>query len=123
MVVIKEAKSTNVGLAVAAADIGDSAAHSDLAISVGGEGEPTAIWIKAIYGISITAGTLILYHSAAPDTTARSTSNIDLAVYLSLTGDGITEMNIGPIEENVYLSSDATLVSSANRITIDYEQV
>ena len=126
MVVIKETKAVNIAEPVEPADIGDTEGHSVLAVSIGGEGEPKAIWIKSIYGVPDTTGGVLLLHHVTVSGTwiARATSNIDLALYMSTTGDGLTQVNIGPIEHDLYLSTDAVFdCGVANRITIEYEQV
>jgi len=92
-------------------------------IDVRQSGDPSAVWITGLYGIAGVAGTVRIYHSADPGTTARSAANIDVSLYLSTTGDGLTGVKIGPITEDVWLTSDGTATVLVNEFTVTYEAV
>lgn len=117
-----EGSNTNI-VALTAADVGDSLDHSKKLIDVGQSGDPQAVWITGVYGIAGVAGTVRIFHSDDPDTTPRAAANIDLSLYLSTTGDGLTEVKIGPITDDVWLSSDNTATVLVNEFTITYESV
>ena len=117
-----EGSATNI-VALTAADIGDTLAHSKAMISVGQLGDPSAVWITGVYGIAAVAGTVLIYHSVSPAATPRAAANIDLSLYISTTGDGLTGIKIGPITDDVWLTSDATATSLINNFTITYEAV
>jgi len=117
-----EGSNTNI-VALTAADVGDTLVHSIKLIDVGQSGDPSAAWITGLYGIAGVAGTVRIYHSAAPGTTPRGAANIDVSLYLSTTGDGLTGVKIGPITEDVWLTSDGTATVLVNEFTVTYEAV
>jgi hypothetical protein len=120
---IRRNGSTTNTVALTAADVGDTLAHSIKMIDVGQVGDPAAVWVTAFYGIAAVAGTVLLYHSAAPGTTPRAATNIDLVLYLSTTGDGVTGIRVGPITSDFWLTSDATVTVLVNNAFITYEAV
>ena len=117
-----EGSATNI-VALTAADVGDTLAHSKALIGVGQAGDPSSVWITGVYGIAGVAGTVWIYHSAAPGTTPRGVANIDLPLYISTTGDGLTDIKIGPITDDVWLTSDGTATALVNNFVITYESV
>jgi len=115
--------STTNTVALTAADVGDTLAHSKKMIDVGQAGDPASVYVTGFYGIAAVAGTVLLYHSAAPGTTPRAATNIDLVLYVSTTGDGVTGIKIGPITEDFWLTSDSTATILVNNAFITYETV
>lgn len=71
-------------------------------------------YLTGIYGVSTVAGTIIVFDSE--DGTDLANSNTMLPFYLSTTGDGMTEIVIGPFSNDVYVASDATVTAAAGRI-------
>lgn len=120
---LRTQNSIVLNTAVAAADVGDTAAHSDILVSVGGAGEPSQIWITSMYGVASTAGTIILFESDDPDVTARAVTNIVAVLYQSTTGDGVTGVCYGPITHNLYATSDATFINAVSRFEVTYDYV
>lgn len=122
MVVIKEEKSANLETAIDAEDDGDATHAGTKLVDVGNEGDPTAIWVTAVYARASVVGDLHLYQS--DDGFDKVTAgNMILSMYVSLTGDGITQMKLGPITADLYACSDSTSTFGLNNVTVTYEQV
>ena len=110
-------------------DDGALVADAELLVSVGGAGEPSAIWITSIYVRATLPGVFYFIHedTAAWVDFAAARGGVlqDYALYATATGDGITGVNIGPITQDVYVVNDGTATSdtAAGQITITYDYV
>ena len=120
-------KSEQVSAAILVTHVGSTAQPGKKIVDVGVSGDGQAIYITAIYGVATTAGVFDFYSSAAPSTTGitRGGSNHHMSLYVSLTGDGITGVKIGPISNDLYVCSNDvdTAACGAGMIHVDYEEV
>jgi len=71
-------------------------------------------YLTGIYGIATVNGTVIVFDSA--DGTDLANSNTMLPLYMTTTGDGLTDIVVGPFSNDVYIASDATSTASAGRV-------
>jgi len=72
-------------------------------------------YLTGIYGVATVAGTIIVFDSE--DGTDITNANTMLSLYISTTGDGMTELVIGPFSNDVYVASDTAVTAAAGRIT------
>lgn len=120
-------KSAQVSAAILVTHVGSTAQPGKKIVDVGVSGDPQMMYITAIYGISTTTGVFDFYSSAAPSTTGitRGGANHHMSIYISDTGDGITNVKIGPITNDLYVCSNDvdTAACGAGMIHVDYEEV
>ena len=120
--------ATNAGL-VDASDTGAAAASSEfLTLVGGGAGEPEAIWITSIYANSTVAGMLYFFQQdAAAAWTALVAGNVDqvYALHIPVGGAGITNVNIGPITEDLCVAAltGAYVNTRLGEVLITYDYV
>ena len=118
--------ATNAGL-VDNTDTGAAAATTEFLVEVGDAGEPKQIWITSIYANATTAGTLYFFEQdAAAAWAAFVAGNVDqvYALHVPVGGVGITDVNIGPITEDLSVCCLAGAYRDTNLgdivITYDY---
>ena len=72
-------------------------------------------YMTGAYGVAGTSGKAIIFDSDGGDETNAAGVNAaaKLKLYISDSGDGITDVVIGPFSDDVYVASDATLIITA----------
>lgn len=109
---------------VAATDVGDTLAHSDKIVDVGASGDGQAIYITAVYGVATTAGVFHFFQTDDwdDDPFTAGDANHMLDFYISLTGDGASNIKIGPITKDLFVAA-ASAGCDAGAIAVTYEEV
>ena len=106
--------------ALATSDDGGATTEADKLVDIGQEDEPKAIYRTGIYGVATAQGKLVLFEGG--NTFAEvSDTNIKATIFITATGDGVTNVRIGPITDDLYVCGDGTLTAPARCGWITYE--
>ena len=72
-------------------------------------------YMTGAYGVAGVSGMATIFDSDGGDETNLAAVNAaaKLKLYISDSGDGITDIKVGPFSNDVYVSSDGTLVIAA----------
>lgn len=121
--IINHSVSVVLDTAITAADTGLAGNAGILLVDVGGAGEPARINITGIYGVAGVAGQVDLFQSPAATGEDKGTATMILPFYLSTTGDGMTDVRMGPITSDLYAGTDATFTCLVSDLVVMYEMV